>query len=83
MVQVIYHARLSVVAMPAIEEPERPHSRQSSVHNSPSKGFSRQVVRAWKTVTRAVRSPRRGSILPADFVIITAKQAKRRSIMFH
>ncbi|EPQ56501.1 hypothetical protein GLOTRDRAFT_128443 [Gloeophyllum trabeum ATCC 11539] len=82
MVQVTYHARLSVIAVPAIED--RPYSRQSSLRSSHSKSFSRSMVRAWKTVTRAVRSPRRASILPADFVIITAQQqAKRRSIMFH
>ncbi|TFK51788.1 hypothetical protein OE88DRAFT_1734818 [Heliocybe sulcata] len=82
MVQVVHHARLSVVAVPALEEPERPQSRQSSTHHSSSKGLARQVVRAWKTVTRVVRSPRRASILPPDFIIITAQQAKRRSIMF-
>lgn len=46
-----------------------------------TKYVHRQVVLAWKRVTRATRKPERTSILPDGFVIIGA-QARRRSIFF-
>ncbi|KIJ20916.1 hypothetical protein PAXINDRAFT_165740 [Paxillus involutus ATCC 200175] len=44
-----------------------------------TKFIERQVISAWKRVTRATRKPQRASILPKDFILVTSR---RRSVMF-
>jgi len=80
MVQVTHHTRLSVIPEAAYEEPIRACHNATRAHGS--KFLERQVILAWKCVTRAVRKPQRASILPANFIMITATaQAKRRSAL--
>ncbi|KAG1746577.1 uncharacterized protein EDB91DRAFT_1048962 [Suillus paluster] len=43
-----------------------------------TKYIERQVVRAWKRVTRATRRHQRASFLPKDFILVTSR---RRSMM--
>ncbi|OBZ74138.1 hypothetical protein A0H81_06171, partial [Grifola frondosa] len=43
------------------------------------KFIERRIIRAWKSVSQMTRKNQRASILPEDFVILTAK---RRSIRF-
>ncbi|KZT65033.1 hypothetical protein DAEQUDRAFT_814567 [Daedalea quercina L-15889] len=47
---------------------------------SPRKYLERRIVRAWKHFSRATRKTQRASILPEDFVLLTAR---RRSIRFN
>ncbi|KAG2132776.1 hypothetical protein DEU56DRAFT_811991 [Suillus clintonianus] len=43
-----------------------------------TKFIERQVVRAWKRVTRVTRKHQRASFLPKDFILVTSR---RRSAM--
>lgn len=45
-----------------------------------SKYLERQIVRTWKRLTRATRKQPRASLLPEDFVLVTARS--RRSVLF-
>ena len=47
---------------------------------SPRKYLERRIVRAWKRFSQATRKTQRASILPEDFVLLTAR---RRSIRFN
>lgn len=49
---------------------------------SPSKFVERQIIRAWKSVTRTTKKSHRASLLPSDFVIVTGRGSNRRSILF-
>ncbi|THG99800.1 hypothetical protein EW026_g2619 [Hermanssonia centrifuga] len=46
-----------------------------------TKYLERRIIRAWKSVSRMTRKPQRASLLPEDFILLTAA-ARRRSIMF-
>ena len=45
-----------------------------------TKYIERRIVCAWKTISRRTRRRHRASILPEDFVLLTAR---RRSIRFN
>lgn len=45
-----------------------------------NKYMERRIIRAWKILSRATRKPERASLLPEDFVLLTAR---RRSIRFN
>ena len=47
---------------------------------SPRKYLERRIIRAWKHFSQATRKSQRASILPEDFVLLTAR---RRSIRFN
>lgn len=47
---------------------------------SPRKYLERRIVRAWKHFSQAARKQPRASILPEDFVLLTAR---RRSVRFN
>ncbi|TFY50510.1 hypothetical protein EVJ58_g11021 [Rhodofomes roseus] len=47
---------------------------------SPRKHLERRLIRAWKQFSRATRKTQRASILPEDFVLLTAR---RRSVRFN
>ncbi|KZT10129.1 uncharacterized protein LAESUDRAFT_756321 [Laetiporus sulphureus 93-53] len=56
-----------------VSEIERPHF-------SCKKYLERRIVRAWKSFSQRTRKPERASILPEDFVLMTAR---RRSIRYN
>ncbi|KAF8882875.1 hypothetical protein BD779DRAFT_1444475, partial [Infundibulicybe gibba] len=39
-----------------------------------TKHIERQLVQAWKVVTRVTRKQQRASIMPRDFVLITSRR---------
>ncbi|KAF8647734.1 hypothetical protein AX16_006569 [Volvariella volvacea WC 439] len=49
---------------------------QIQIPSRPSytKHIERQIVHAWKTVTRATRKQRRASRMPQDFVLVTSRR---------
>ena len=52
----------------------------NSSSSSYTKHLERQIIRAWKRITRVTRKQHRYSFLPDDFVLVTAR--KRRSVLF-
>ncbi|KIM90480.1 hypothetical protein PILCRDRAFT_812228 [Piloderma croceum F 1598] len=54
-------------------------SDSSKASSSSYKFLERQIIRAWKRITRATRKQPRASFLPADFVLVTAR--RRRSAL--
>ncbi|KAH9916317.1 uncharacterized protein B0H18DRAFT_1124301 [Fomitopsis serialis] len=46
---------------------------------SPRKYLERRIIRAWKHFSQATRKQPRASVLPDDFVLLTAR---RRSVRF-
>ncbi|KZP25584.1 hypothetical protein FIBSPDRAFT_855780 [Athelia psychrophila] len=56
--------------------------KSSASARSPSKFVHRQVLRAWKSMTRATQKSHHASILPSDFVIVTGRGSNRRSVLF-
>ncbi|KAH8118530.1 hypothetical protein DFH11DRAFT_1723415 [Phellopilus nigrolimitatus] len=67
--------------------PSRPSSRAANGTHQLSQPYTkyvgRQVILAWKRISRATRKPERASRLPEGFVIINSRRgAYRRSILF-
>ncbi|KAF8887283.1 hypothetical protein BD779DRAFT_1672748 [Infundibulicybe gibba] len=53
-----------------------PETEKQRVRTRPSytKHIERQLVQAWKVVTRVTRKQQRASIMPRDFVLITSRR---------
>jgi len=63
-------SRYLTVSMPEMQKPRL----------SCKKYLERRIIRAWKSFSQVTHKPQRASILPEDFVLMTAR---RRSVRFN
>ncbi|TFK75031.1 hypothetical protein BDN72DRAFT_892712 [Pluteus cervinus] len=64
------NTRLSILVVE-----EQKYSTTTAPRMSCTKHIERQIIHAWKVVTRATRKRQRASVVPRDFVLLTNRQS--------